>query len=393
MATSLSTLIRLRAIQNKTRQLFEHLHDIQYRLQYHPELSPAGWYLGNGLFIENFWLHEFIQHNKQFTREPLFISGHYPLAEQGPRLPKLQTLLQNMLGQQDDNDLFLMEMIPPLSDHPLFKDEYIENFIIQNYARNFESIHMVLAQAALKQHNKKCKTQPYQVEQTLHPQALLKNISHIDSGDYPIGGQWPLSLDNELPAHSVHLKAFSIANTPVSNGQFLRFMEDGGYLNPALWSKAGWKWREEKQIHHPQYWCKNPQQQWHGINHLGPHDLNSSSAVYGLSHYEATAFARWANARLPHEHEWETAAKLEQIKSTTEVWEWCSNTFAPYAGFEPFPKNTPGNNPVNRALDEQYFVLKGASDYTRPELKRAAFRNTGLPHQRHLFAGLRLVFD
>lgn len=390
MATSLSTLIRLRAIQNKTRQLFENLNDIQYRLQYHPDLSPAGWYLGNGLFIENFWLHECMQNNTQFTQnKSLYAAALCPKAEQGPRLPPLQSLLQNMPSQQDDNDLFLMEVIPPLSDHPLFKNEYIENFIIQNYAHNFEAIHMVLAQAALKLQQKKHQPQPYPVKSVLQPQALIKNISHIDAGDYEVGGEWPLSLDNELPAHKIHVPAFSIANTPVSNGQFLRFIEDGGYHNKKLWNDAGWQWREDRQIQRPQYWCQNPQQHWYGVNHQGPHDLNINDAVNGLSHYEAIAFANWAHARLPHEHEWETAAKLEKIKCTTDVWEWCSNTFSPYAGFKPFPFDLPTKN----EFSEQHYILKGASQYTRPELKRAAFRNAYLPHQRHMFAGLRLVFD
>ena len=390
MTTSLPTLIRLRAIQNKTRKLFEGMSDIHYRLQYHHDLSPAGWYLGHGIFIENYWLHEVIQGDKQFTTDKsLFFARNCPLFERGPRIPKLQPLTEEISAQQDSNDLLLIEKTQPLSEHPLFKDEYIENFLIQHYARHYESIYLVLNQIALKKHNKDKKNHPYTPLIPLKSQALAKNISHIHGGDYSIGGEWPFSFDIELPSHKVHLDDFFIANTPVTNGQYLLFIEDNGYKNKNLWSEAGWQWRESHQIQHPEYWCQDKHSQWYGINHSGPCDLNTNDSVYGISHYEACAFAKWAGARLPHEHEWETAARLELIKCTTSVWEWCKNTLFPYDGFTAFPYE---DLPQTR-FDNGHYVLKGASLHTRPEIRRASFRNTCQPHQRHIFAGLRLVFD
>jgi len=394
VTTSLPTMIRLRAIQNLTRKLFEGLNDIHYRLQYHHDLSPAGWYLGHGIFIENYWLHEVIHKDDQFTKDKsLFFSDNCPLSERGPRLPSLTSQLEKISAQQDTNDLLLMYKTPEFSDDPLFKDEFIENYIIQNYARQYESIYMVLNQIALKKHNVHKKNHPYEPQTPLTSQALLKNISEIKTGRYTIGGESPLSLDNELPTHEIHLDDYFIANTPVTNGQYLLFIEEGGYQNKKLWGDAGWKWREKNQIQHPQGWAQSQQQHWYGINNSetkdsGAYDLNINDSVYGLSHFEACAFASWAGARLPHEHEWETAARQEAIKHTTHVWEWCNNIFSPYEGFKAFPDT---NNPVS--FDNQHYVLKGASPHTRPELKRAAFRNAALPHQRHIFAGLRLVFQ
>ena len=390
MTTSLPTLIRLRAIQNKTRKLFEGMSDIHYRLQYHHDLSPAGWYLGHGIFIENYWLHEVIQGDKQFTADKsLFFARNCPLFERGPRIPTLQSLTEEISAQQDCNDLLLIEKTQPLSEHPLFKDEYIENFLIQHYAQHYESIYLVLNQIALKKHNKDKKNHPYTPLSPLKPQALVKNISHIHGGDYTIGGEWPFSFDIELPSHKVHLDDFFIANTPVTNAQYLLFIEDNGYQNKTLWSEAGWQWRESHHIQHPEYWCQDKHSQWYGINHSGPCDLNANDSVYGISHYEACAFAQWAGARLPHEHEWETAARLELIKCTTCVWEWCKNTLFPYDGFTAFPyKDLPQTR-----FDNGHYVLKGASLHTRPEIKRASFRNAYLPHHRHIFAGLRLVFE
>jgi len=390
VTTSLSTLIRLRAIQNKTKQLFENLHDIEYRLQYNPNLSPAGWYLNQGFFMENYWLHEVLQGNNSLTPDKsLYFPALCPLPEQGPRLPSLPGLLNKISTQQDINDLLLLEKTPPLSEHPLFKDEYIENVIIQQYARNYESIYMVLNQIALKKHNRSKKHHPYIPDTPLTPQPLLKNISQINKGSYVVGGEAPYSNDNECPAHEIQLEDFFIANTPVTNAQYLLFINDNGYSNKKLWSNEGWQWREKNAIQHPEYWVKNPQKQWYGINHLGPYDLNINDAIYGISQYEAAAFAHWAGGRLPHEHEWETAARLEVIKNTTHVWEWCNNTFAPYDRYKAYPfEQSP-----DYSHDNSCYLLKGASQYTRKELWRASYRNAAPPNQRHFFAGLRLIFD
>ena len=152
MSTSLSTMIRLRAIQNKTRELFEGMNDTTYRLQFHKDLSPMGWYLGHCMFIENYWLHEIIQKNSDLTRknQHLYSPDCCPKSERGAKLSSLKPLLQEIKEQQDINDLMLIEMIPPLSDHTLFEDEYIENFIIQNYAHRYEEMQMVLNQIAIK---------------------------------------------------------------------------------------------------------------------------------------------------------------------------------------------------------------------------------------------------
>lgn len=367
MTTSLATMIRLRGIQNQTRKLFENMDDIHYRLQFHHDLSPMGWHLAHGLFIENYWLHEVIQGDNQFTHDKsLYLPQNCPKPERGPRLPPLKDLIQEIHQQQDDNDLLLLEKTPPLSDHPLFKDEYIENFIIQHYAQHYETIHMVLNQVAIKQDKGH-----YFPETKLKPQPLIKNISQVKQGDYLVGGEKPFSYDNELPAFNTHLNDFFIAHTPVTNGEYLQFIESNGYLEQEYWSKQGWNWRTENNILFPEHWKQNSSQEWYGINEQGAHDLNGKEFVCGLSHYEASAFAKWAGARLPHEHEWETAARLELLKNNTEVWEWCNNTFHPYDGFTTFPYDE-YSKPW---FDDSHYVLKGASQYTRPEIKRASFRN------------------
>ncbi len=385
MSTSLSTMIRLRAIQNKTRQLFENMNDLQYRLQFHHDLSPTGWHLGHGLFIENYWLHEVIANNNEYTRDDsLFIPQNCPKPERGPRLPPKDELLQQMQQQQDSNALMLMEMIPPLSEHPLFEQEYIENFIIQHYAQHYETINMVLTQMSIRQDKG-----DFIPEHSLQARPLANTSVGVLSGEYPVGGEKPFAYDNELPAHSVGLDSFNIEPSPVSNSEYLYFIQQGGYHNAEWWSDAGWEWKTRHQVEHPDHWKQNTEHQWYGINHEGAFTLRENDPVSGLSHHEASAFARFAGARLPHEHEWETAVKLELLHNTISSWDWCRNTFQPYRGFQPFPYNE-YSKPW---FDDGHYVLKGASPYTRPEIRRASFRNFYQPHQRHIFAGLRLVYQ
>lgn len=385
MTTSLPTLIRLRAIQNKTQQLFEGMNDLHYRLQFHTDLSPAGWHLGHGLFIENYWLHEVIKNNNQYTADTsLYIPENCPKPERGPRLPPLEEALLKISHQQDINDLLLLEKTPPLSDHVLFKDEYIENFIIQHYAQHYETIHMVLQQIAFNEDKG-----THQPKEPLTAKMPMRDISHIKQGSYTVGGEKPLSYDNELPPQTVHLNDFFISLRPVSNSEYLNFIRNAGYTTDSYWSDDGWQWVQNNNIQHPEHWRQNKQQQWYGINYTGAYDLHDDDAVYGINYYEACAFANWANARLPHEHEWETAARLELLNQTAQAWEWCSNTFYPYDNFQSFPYDeysTPW-------FDNKHYVLKGGSTFTRPEIKRASFRNFYQAHQRHIFAGLRLVYE
>jgi len=385
-ATSLTTMIRLRAVQNKSRELFENMNDVDYRLQFHKDLSALGWHLGHGFFTENYWLHEIIQGNSSLTlpSADLFISANCPKAERGPKLPKLKNLLADMIEQQDINDLLLLEMTPPLSDHPLFKDEYIQNFIIQHYARHYEAMKIIFNQIGIKKDRGK-----YQPEKTLTSCALSKESVSIKTGEYAIGGELPYSCDNELPQHNTHLQSFKIATHPVSNAAYLTFIEADGYQSAEYWSKDGWQWQQQNNARCPEHWATNDNGEWYGIKQQGAFDLTASDAVYGINFYEARAFCKWAQARLPHEHEWEASVRSEKLHNTGKVWEWCNNPLFAYKGFKPFPYDEYSMP----CFDNEYYVLRGASHYTRPEMRRASFRYFFKPDKRHIFAGLRLVFD
>ena len=386
MSTSLTTMIRLRAIQNKTRELFQGMDDYTYRNQFHDDLSPIGWHLGHCMFIENYWLHEVVQGNDKLTRKArkLYIPENCPKPKRGGKLPKLEKLLTQVQQQQDDNDMFLLEMIPPVSDHPLFHDEYLQNFLIQHYAQHYETMQMILNQIAIRNHQGN-----YHPETPLLSKPLIEEYVRVEQDDFEVGGESPMSYDNELPRHIRNLESFRIASKPVSNGEYLNFIEHNGYNEAQWWSGAGRQWQQLNNIQHPEHWCRNERGEWYGIKHQGPFDLDADAPVYGISHFEAQAFCNWAEVRLPHEHEWEAAVRSEQLHHTGQVWEWCQNVFYPYQGFKAFPYDE-YSKPW---FDDNHYVLRGASPFTRPEIRRASFRNFFNPDKRHIFAGLRLVFD
>ncbi|MCW8853497.1 MAG: SUMF1/EgtB/PvdO family nonheme iron enzyme [Gammaproteobacteria bacterium] len=385
MSTSLTTMIRLRGIQNKMRQLVESLDDRTFRMQFHSDLSPAGWHLGHCAFIEDFWLHEIIQGNKKFTKKlkKIYLPENCPIHKRGKKLPDSKKLLNEVHQQQDENDLLLIEMIPPFSDHPLFKDEYIQNYIIQHYARHYEIMQMIINQAGLQ-----LEDPDFIPQKPLNAKSITIDAEQIPSGDYEIGGEPPFAYDNELPKHTVKLKTYNIAIQPVSNAEYLAFMEDQGYTDTRHWSEEAQQWLIANGVSHPEHWRQNKNHEWYGLNDQGAFELNDNDPVYGINHYEASAFAHWANARLPHEHEWETCAKLERLQNTGNTWEWCTNIFKAYNDFTAFP-----DNKSESSFDNKHYVLKGATQFTRPEIKRASYRNHYTPEKRHIFAGLRLVFE
>ncbi|MGB5484644.1 ergothioneine biosynthesis protein EgtB [Parasphingorhabdus sp.] len=209
------------------------------------------------------------------------------------------------------------------------------------------------------------------------------------TGIYQIGHDGPdFAFDCEGPCHDVLLHPHAIANRPVTNGEWLAFIEDGGYRDARHWLSDGWAWVQSEAIETPLYWSATDRE-WAEFGLAGSQALDASAPVKHVSHYEADAYATWAGARLPTEAEWEVAAN-DGLPDTGTVWEWTSSAYLPYPGFKPAGGAV---GEYNGKFMSGQSVLKGGSMATPTGHIRPSYRNFFYPHQRWQFCGLRLAKD
>jgi ergothioneine biosynthesis protein EgtB len=220
--------------------------------------------------------------------------------------------------------------------------------------------------------------------------------------------------DNEFEAHLTDVQEFTIDKYKVTNGQFLRFLEEGGYNDRSLWTEADWAWRAAQGISHPVLWERRGNA-WAYRSMFDEIPLPLDWPVY-TSHAEASAYARWTDRRLPTEAQWHRAAHGARGQyppsaawdpapvnasalgvSTYGVaglvangWEWTATQFAPFPGFQPFA-SYPGYSA--QFFDAQHYVLKGGSVRTAACMLRRSFRNWFQPHYQYVYAGFRCASD
>lgn len=235
-------------------------------------------------------------------------------------------------------------------------------------------------------------------------------------------------FDNELPRHQVLLQPFALADRLVTNGEFLEFVDDGGYRRPELWLSDGWAALAALPApgtlqeppgaaprNGPLYWYRRDGGWWE-YRLSGPAPLDLQAPVTHISFYEADAYARWSGHRLPTEQEWELAASDQPVAGHFadrdvlhplpprapaaggfplrqvfgDVWEWTASPYVPYPGYRPLP-GTLGE--YNGKFMSNQIVLRGGSCVTPPGHVRASYRNFFYPGDRWQFTGLRLAHD
>jgi ergothioneine biosynthesis protein EgtB len=212
------------------------------------------------------------------------------------------------------------------------------------------------------------------------------------------------AFDCERPRHKAYLAPHEIAAQRVTNKEWREFIDDGGYRNPALWLSDGWAWVQQEGARAPLYWSEDGTE----FTLAGRREIDWSAPVAHVSHYEADAFARWADARLPTEFEWESFAssadpmignQLDQVRAIAprpgggmfgDVWEWTQSAYTPYPGFKA-AEGAVGE--YNGKFMSGQMVLKGASCATPRGHSRASYRNFFPPAARWQFTGVRLARD
>lgn len=234
--------------------------------------------------------------------------------------------------------------------------------------------------------------------------------------DFPGGiremghGGGSFCFDNEQPRHKVFLRDYRLASRPVTNGEYLEFVESGGYARPDMWLSDGWSTVQERRFSAPLYWTRLDGA-WHEMTLSGMRPLEHATPVCHLSYYEADAYARWRGARLPTEPEWEAATSAEDLAGNFvesglyhprpaagpedaqwfgDVWEWTSSSYSPYPGYRPLEGALGEYN--GKFMANQY-VLRGGCCATPVSHMRVTYRNFFYPHDRWPFTGLRLASD
>ncbi|HEU5141852.1 MAG TPA: SUMF1/EgtB/PvdO family nonheme iron enzyme [Solirubrobacterales bacterium] len=379
---------RLAEARRRTLELIAPLDDGQLNRVHSPLLSPLAWDLGHIANFEELWLVQTIGGRQPLRGElgRLYDAIENPRRTRG-ELPILRgEELRTYLSDVRQRTLEVLDEVEmgADADDPLLREGFVYEMLIAHEQQHNETMLQLLMMVdgyELPMRDLRRGTGHLSPGQA--PDQLVRRFEYppvremprtpatirMDGGQYEIGAHpTGFAYDNERPRHAVELAPYEIDAAPVSNGAYVRFMEETGAESPLYWergSDGGW-------VHT-------------AMGHRDP--LDPDAPVIHVSWEEADAYARWAGKRLPTEGEWEVAQP--QLQGVGAVWEWTASDFVAYPGFEPFPY--PEYSQV--FFGDEYKVLRGGSWATARNVMRPSFRNWDLPRRRQIFAGLRCARD
>jgi ergothioneine biosynthesis protein EgtB len=377
-------------------------------LQSMPDASPVKWHLAHTTwFFETFVLVPHVPGYRVFDPAYgyLFNSYYNAIGERHPR-PERGMLSRPSLDEVLAYRRHVDEAILRMEDAPA---------ALLELGLHHEQQHQELILTDLKHLLSRNPQKPvYRKQWPLTPiRARARTWIAFAGGLHEIGHEsGGFAFDNEAPRHRVWLEDFELASHPVTHGDFLDFIEDGGYRRPELWLSAGWDLVQARGWQAPLYWEKRDGV-WHTFTLHGDAPVDRHTPVCHVSFFEAEAFARWADARLPSEAEWEVAACGAPLEGNFvesgalhplapredaapgipaqvfgDVWEWTRSDYAPYPKYRPAAGAVGEYN--GKFMCGQY-VLRGGSCATPASHIRPTYRNFFPPEARWQFSGLRLA--
>ena len=406
-------LQRYIAIRKQSLHICQPLELEDYCIQPIVDVSPPKWHLGHTTwFFENFILIPQLKDYQPFDlRLNWFFNSYYE--SQGPRInrsnrgnmsrPTVQTIL-DYRSHVDQAMQQFMQGTPTLDESLLLTFEIGLLHEQQHQELLVTDIKYILGHNPL--------FPDYAIDLPTSESVAPPAWIDFQEGLYEIGyGQEGFCWDNELGKHQVFLAPFSIQDRLVTNGEFLEFVEAGGYQRHEFWQMEGYEWVKQLEKPGPLYWIKH-EGEWMEYTLHGLHSLQKNLPVTHVSYYEADAYARWKGLRLPTEFEWEVAAKeraglypgqagvfledplyhpgpaQKDEQFLGHAWEWTSSAYLPYPGD---PRFGGALGEYNGKFMINQMVLRGGSCATPKDHVRATYRNFFHPDKQWQFTGIRLA--
>ncbi|HYD68572.1 ergothioneine biosynthesis protein EgtB [Azospirillum sp.] len=409
---------RYRRVRDLTEELAAPLSAEDQTAQSMPDCSPAKWHRAHTTwFFETFLLAPFLPGYRPFDPDYAYLFNSYYEAV-GARHPRPQRGMITRPG------------VAEVAAYRAHVDAAMDRLLAQGDERTRPLVELGLA------------------HEEQHQELLLMDLLHLFSlnplnpvyrpaapetgSTAPAAGRWldfdggireighdgsGFAFDNEGPRHPVLLQPFRLFSRPVRNADWLAFMVDGGYRTPTLWLSDGWAAAQGQGWEAPGYWRRRDGG-WHVMTLSGELPVDPAAPVCHVSFYEADAFARWSGGRLPTEAEWEVAAAglppAGDMAGNTlgsgalrprpgppvpdgvpaqmfgDVWEWTASPYGRYPGYRPAAGAV---GEYNGKFMANQMVLRGGCCVTPDGHVRASYRNFFYPHQRWMFAGVRLAED
>ncbi|PTL76587.1 ergothioneine biosynthesis protein EgtB [Vitiosangium sp. GDMCC 1.1324] len=416
----------LSAARSRMLRMLEGLPEEALTRQHSPLMSPIIWDVAHVANYEEQWLLRALGASAltDSAFDSLYDAFRHPRSTR-TRLPLLTPEQAFAYATRvREATLEWMQHVHEDSDAPLLRGGYVYGMVAQHEQQHLETLAATLQLMTGHAYRPTALARP-------RPVRVAQHEVFIPGGPVRLGSDALWAYDNERPAHTVEVAPFLLDAHPVTNGDFVVFVESGGYGDARWWDPKGFEWIESQGIHHPLFWEPQDNGTWLRRRFGWVEPIPRDEPVQHVCWYEADAYARWAGKRLPTETEWEKAAAGSDVRPRVhpwgdgaptasqanlggntwgpapvgsypagqsadgvwgllgDVWEWTASTFGGYAGFKAFPY---------REYSEVFFgteyrVLRGGAWASAPVAVRNSFRNWDYPIRRQIFAGFRCARD
>jgi ergothioneine biosynthesis protein EgtB len=414
--------VRYRLIRQQTEVICTSLHIDDYNLQGMPETSPPKWHLAHTTwFFETFVLAEFMENYKFYNSHFSSLFNSYYTGTGSAAFSRLQ------------RGILTRPTICEVSNYRRAIDEQILALLQSNHQNCGEIFQRIELGLQHEQQHQELLLTDIKFGFSLNPmlpvfcERVAPNFPHHPALPSPEKLHWiefeqhlceigadknsrNFYFDNEAPRHSLLVHGFALSERVVTNGEYLDFIGDKGYERPELWLADGWHLVEKNRWQAPLYWRRHGNN-WSIFTLHGELPLQLNEPLCHINYYEADAYARWANARMPTEAEWESVACQQRVEGHFiddgvlhpraavgekgaikqlfgDVWEWTASAYMAYPGYAA-QRGALGE--YNGKFMCNQMVLRGGSCVSARTHLRATYRNFFYPADRWQFSGIRLA--